>query len=132
MVDFDVFGLTTDPLLFTYRELQSICKNIGNKSSSCGKCNILYSIVRNLELCRTTIFHFSFLPHADASSSNDDNRLREESSADSSENISFNRPIQPCLRFLTESRNFRARKTTGQSALANDVMTYMRECVSKK
>lgn len=93
MVDFDVFGLCTNPLLFSYQELQSIYEDMKNPGDN-----------------------------------TDDNRLRESPRHRNSKNSCG----QPCLRFLTESRNFRARKNTGHSALANDVMTYIRESVSTR
>ncbi|CAL8071601.1 unnamed protein product [Orchesella dallaii] len=87
VVDFDVFGLITDPLLFTYQELESFYEDTKN--------------------------------HDGAS----DNRVSGRSTV--------SKPFgQPCLRFLTESRNFRGRKTTRHSTLSNDVMTYMRQSLS--
>lgn len=94
LVDFDVFGLCTDPLLFTYKELESIYKDVWKHAST---------------------------------GSNEDNRLKTPTR----QVANRRNPTQPCLRFLTESRNFRGRKTTGQSALANDVMTYIRESVAR-
>ncbi|ODN03124.1 hypothetical protein Ocin01_03535 [Orchesella cincta] len=93
VVDFDVFGLSTDPLLFTYQELESLFEDLENNTKN---------------------------RHG-----NGDNRSGERSTV--------SKPFgQPCLRFLTESRNFRARKTASQSALTNDVMTYMRQSLPNK
>lgn len=99
LVDFDVFGTCTDPLLFTYQEIQSMYESTLNVTS------------------RSMINH-------------DDNKLCESLNHRSSSHQ--HSPGQPCLRFLTESRNFRARKSPGHPALTNDVMTYIRESVSKK
>lgn len=100
LVDVDVLGLDTDPLLFDYEELKQICCENGFGTSS-------------------------------KTGDGEDNEVNESVMPTGTEGEKVKR-IQPCLRFLTESRNFRARKTGEHSALAEDVMTYMRECAATK